>query len=724
MPLVEKVEGLLGQMTLREKIGQMLQLVEYMSGVEAVADGSWGDSSLGSVLYSGGLPSVGSLRERSARLQRAARRHRLGIPLLIGVDAVHGHAQARGTTVFPHNIGLGCARNESLARLLAEATSLEVAACGINWVFGPCVAAAQDDRWGRTYEAFSSDTELVSRLGEAQVRGLQESPTPVAACAKHLAADGATQHGRDQGDAVLSEAELQAHLRPYRAAVQAGALTVMVSFSSINGRPAHGNRWLVTQFLKRELGFEGLVVSDWGGINKLPGSAEQQFAAGINAGIDLVMLPGTNAPGTWNQATSGPWRAFVDSVERSVKTGRISLERIDAAVRRVLRVKGKLGLLAADAGGTAALRPPSSKHLAAAAAAEPKQLAPLVRSKWHRALAEEAAAHSAVLLKHDGALPLSPTASVLVACRGGRSLGRQMGGWSLSWQGTTRDEGLGTNVYDGFRARAGRAGCKACVSFSERGDADSGDVAIAVVSEDPYAEGVGDRARSPVPMHGADHACLDNLMKRRSSRPVILVAISGRPVDISEFDRRSSVIIASFVPGSEGGSAIASLVYGDRPFKGRLCRAWGEHWSLGFGLRLEPPPAAPPPPQEPSPPKVPVFRLLRPAPPPPPPPPSPPPPSPPPPPPSDPASVSSSSAAVAPSDAAPPKTKTPPPPPAPPPPPPPPPSPPPPPPPPVGKRRAATRPERRNHARLFVFSRCRCGCSLFSSPLSPTPPSR
>ena len=193
MPLVEKVEGLLGQMTLREKIGQMLQLVEYMSGVEAVADGSWGDSSLGSVLYSGGLPSVGSLRERSARLQRAARRHRLGIPLLIGVDAVHGHAQARGTTVFPHNIGLGCARNESLARQLAEATSLEVAACGINWVFGPCVAAAQDDRWGRTYEAFSSDVELVSRLGEAQVRGLQESPTPVAACAKHLAADGATE---------------------------------------------------------------------------------------------------------------------------------------------------------------------------------------------------------------------------------------------------------------------------------------------------------------------------------------------------------------------------------------------------------------------------------------------------------------------------------------------------------------------------------------------------
>ena len=363
-----------------------------------------------------------------------------------------------GAVIFPHNIGLGCTRDASLVERVARATAEEVAATGIDWTFSPCIAVARDERWGRTYESFGETPELVSEMAAAAVRGTQ--PT-ILACAKHYLADGGTAGGRDQGDAQMDEATLRAiHLPGYRAAVAAGVGSVMASFSSWNGQKMHGHRYLITDVLKGELGFQGFVVSDWAGIDQLPGDYASDVETSINAGIDMVMVPDR-------------YPEFVATLKSLVQSGRVPQARIDDAVRRILRQKIALGLW--------------EKPYA------DRALLPQVGSDAHRQVGREAVRKSLVLLKNEGrVLPLSKmTRRIHVAGRNADDLGNQCGGWTITWQGGSGAITTGTTILQGIRA--GVLG-GASVTYSRDGSgAEGADVGVVVIGETPYAEGVGDR---------------------------------------------------------------------------------------------------------------------------------------------------------------------------------------------------------------------------------------
>ena len=527
------VENLLAQMTVEEKVGQMAQAERTYLGAESDIR----DYLLGSVLSGGGsAPPVNtpsSWADMYDRYQSFALATRLRIPLLYGIDAVHGHNNVRGAVFFPHNIGLGCTRNAALVEEVARITAEEVVATGIRWTFSPCIAVPRDERWGRTYEGFGETPELASMMAPAAVRGYRSG---ILACAKHYLADGGTSRGRDQGDASITEAELRAiHLPGYRAAVEAGVGSIMVSFSSWNGVKMHANRHLLTEVLKGELGFQGFLVSDWGAIDQLPGNYADQIQTAINAGLDMVMVPGR-------------YREFTATLRSLVASGRVPQSRIDDAVARILRQKVRLGLFE---------RPMADRSRAGD-----------VGGAAHRAVARDAVRQSLVLLKNQGrTLPIPKTAvRIHVAGRSMDDIGNQCGGWTISWQGTSGAITPGTTILQAIRSTSPTT----TVTTSLDGSGAAGaDVAVVVVGEAPYAEGLGDRSDLAL---GADDVAVVERVKR-AGVPTVVVLVSGRPLIIDRALALSDAFLAAWLPGTEG-QGVADVLFGDFSPSGKLSHSW------------------------------------------------------------------------------------------------------------------------------------------------------
>ena len=546
LPVDERVEDLLGRMELADKVGQMTQGERSVATPDVVRD-----LRLGSVLSGGGsVPDPNTAQgwaDMVDALQEGALATPLGIPVLYGTDAVHGHNNLVGATVFPHNIGLGATRDPDLVERIGRATAAEVAASGAQWTFAPCVCVVRDDRWGRSYESFGEAPEIavgmtsvITGLQGATLGGDDEEGPFVLATAKHYLADGGTAGGVDQGDATVGEAELrEIHLPPFEAAVERGVGSVMVSFSSWRGDKLHGHRYLITDVLKDELGFEGFVVSDWAGIDQLDGRegfTRAEVAEAVNAGVDMIMVP-------------YEVEELVAALTAAVEAGDVPLERVDDAVRRILTVKVRMGLFEhpfADRSG-----------------------ADVVGSDEHRALAREAVAASQVVLTNDGALPLEPGARVLVAGSNADDVGHQSGGWTVTWQGVSGDALPGTTVLEGLREVLGEEAVTA-LAPGGRIDADEHDVAVVVVGETPYAEFEGDRPDGVV-LSEADLATLEAV--RATGLPTVLVVVSGRPMDITAQLDWVDAAVAAWLPGSEGGG-VADVLAGVVDPTGTLPVSW------------------------------------------------------------------------------------------------------------------------------------------------------
>jgi beta-glucosidase len=546
----KKVDALLAQMTLDEKIGQMVQVDS--SGLKDKADVQ--KYFLGSVL-SGGTsdPPAGNTAQDWLKFvdgfQGQALQTRLKIPLLYGIDAVHGHNNVDGATVFPHNIGLGATHDPKLVERAGRVTAEELAGTGIRWTFAPCVTVPQNARWGRTYEGYSDKPALVSELGVAAVRGFQgktlsSAPSSVLACAKHFIGDGGTTNGIDQGNVIGDEAALRKlFLPPYRAAVKAGAGSIMVSYSSWNGVKMHGNKYLLTDVLKGELGFRGFLVSDWAAIDQLSPDYPRDIEQSINAGLDMIMIP--NGPGKANNYVE-----FINDLKELVAAGRVPQSRIDDAVRRILRVKFQMGLFentATDPALTAAVGSPE-----------------------HRAIARQSVRESLVRLKNQNrALPLSKNIKHLaVVGPGADDLGMQCGGWTVDWQGghgnVTRG---GTTLLAAIRQTVSSA---TQVTFSpDASSLEGADAIIAVVGESPYAEGRGDR--QTLTLSAADTALVAKA--KAAGAPVIAVLYSGRPLELGAALADSDAFVAAWLPGSEG-LGLTDVLFGDYKFTGKLPRSW------------------------------------------------------------------------------------------------------------------------------------------------------
>jgi len=534
----ERVSDLLSEMTLEEKVGQMTQIER--SSIEQT---TIKDYFLGSVL-SGGGSTPGDQPEDWADMydgfQEQALATRLEIPIIYGVDAVHGHNNLRGAVIFPHNIGLGCTRNAELMREIARITALETAATGIDWTFSPAIPVVLDERWGRTYESYGETAELAQIIGRAAIEGYQGNDLShgetIAACAKHFIGDGGTQNGTDQGNTNVSEAELRSiHLPGYVDAIEADVATVMASYSSWNGTKVHGSSYLLTDVLKEELGFEGFVISDWGAIDQIPGDYSSDVERAINAGIDMVMVPHN-------------YELFISTLLQLVRNDRVSEERIDDAVSRILKVKFELGLF----------EDPMTD----------RSLIDEIGSQPHRDVARQAVRESLVLLKNESSLlPLAKTTNIHLSGKNAADLGHQMGGWSIWWQGGSGDITEGTNIREGFESLS-----TGSVSYSRTGSGASGsgaDVAIAVIGETPYAEGAGDS--DDLRLSSEDVQVVQRL--KATGKPVIVIIVSGRPLIIDEILEDADAIVAAWLPGTEG-DGVAEVIFGDYSPKGVLSISW------------------------------------------------------------------------------------------------------------------------------------------------------
>ena len=554
-PIEERVNDLLSRMTLDEKIGQMTQAENNSITPEDAAK-----YLVGSVLTGGdGISQNNTLPEWAARVksyQDAALKTRLGIPLLYGIDSIHGMAHVNGATVFPHDIGLGATHDAELVRKIGQATAEEMLAAGVPWNFAPTVTVPQDIRWGRTYEGFSEDTALVTQLSSAYIEGFQAGvKTPsgqtlyAGATAKHYIGDGGTTFGTstqnifkpfllDQGDMRLDEAAVRSlFLPPYQKAVQDGVLSVMVSFSSWNGTKMHADKHAITDILKGELRFQGFVVSDWGGIDQIDSDYEKAVITSINAGVDMNMVP-------------YDYRRFIDGMKDAVGKGAIPQSRIDDAVRRILRAKMELGLFEHPYGDPA--------------------LAETVGSQAHRELARQAVRESLVLLKNDNAaLPIAKDApSIFVAGSNADSVGSQLGGWSLTWQGSTTAEVSGaTSILEAIKAAVAPG---TTVTYEQNGQfTGNADIGIVVVGEEPYAEGVGDNAN--LSLSAQDINAITNT--RAHVKKLVVVIVSGRPMVITEQFQVADAWVAAWLPGSEG-EGVTDALFGDAPFTGKLPYTW------------------------------------------------------------------------------------------------------------------------------------------------------
>ena len=477
--------------------------------------------------------------------QTAALATPLAIPLIYGVDAVHGHNNVNGATMFPHNIGLGATRDPALVQSIGRAVAEEVSGTGIDWDFAPCLCVARNDRWGRTYESFGERPDLVSSMATI-ITGLQGSSLAasgsVMATAKHYMGDGGTTGGVDQGNTQLSEADLRAiHLPPFQAAVQRGVGAVMISFSSWNGVKMHGNDFLINGVLKGELGFSGFVISDWNGIDQIDGQlgfTAAEVRTAVNAGIDMVMVPDA-------------WQSFLSMLRAEVVAGRVTMARIDDANRRILTKKFELGLFE---------RPLTDRSFTGT-----------VGNAAHRALARQAVRQSLVLLKNAGnVLPLAVANNrIFVAGKTADNIGNQSGGWTISWQGGSGTTTAGTSILQGIRNTVPSS---TIVTYNPTGAGidSSYRVAIAVIGETPYAEGAGDRTGS-MSLDAADLSALSTL--RAAGVPVVVVLVSGRPLDIAAELAGWSALVAAWLPGTEG-QGVADILFGVAQPTGKLPMTW------------------------------------------------------------------------------------------------------------------------------------------------------
>lgn len=558
----QRIDRLVARMSLEQKVGQLIQ-----ADIGAIQPSDLAQYPLGSILAGGNSGPGGNERSTAAdwnRLVRAFRaaslangKNGVAIPIIFGVDAVHGHNNIPNATVFPHNIGLGAARDADLIRRIGAATAKEIAASGIEWTFAPTLAVPQDARWGRTYEGYSSDPALVASYSAAMVEGLQGqlvagkplANDKVAATAKHFLADGGTYNGIDQGDARMGEAELvRLHAAGYPVAIDAGALTVMASFSSWNGIKHHGNRSLLDDVLKQRMGFDGFIVGDWNAHGQVPDCTVTSCPASINAGLDMFMAPDS-------------WKDLYRNTLAQARDGTIPLPRIEDAVRRILRVKVKLGLLDDPMRERADY--------------------PAIGSPAHLALAREAVAKSMVLLKNNGSvLPIKPGAKVLVTGPGADDMAMQNGGWTVSWQGTDvtkADFTNGQTIWQGLDAAVREAGGRATLSpdgsFSAKPD-----VAVVVFGENPYAEMQGDVPTLDYQPTGAKDLALLRKLKGQGI-PVVAVFLSGRPMFASPEINAADAFVAAWLPGTQG-SGVADVLVSRRngtpvrDFTGTLSFAW------------------------------------------------------------------------------------------------------------------------------------------------------
>ncbi|MBB5519992.1 glycoside hydrolase family 3 protein [Amphiplicatus metriothermophilus] len=559
-----RVAALLAGMTVEEKVGQIIQadiasiepadLLTYRLGsiLNGANSAPGGDNHAPASAY---LALADAFYEASVDPAGGA----AAIPVLWGTDAVHGHNNIVGATIFPHNIGLGAARDPDLIREIGRVTAREMQATGMDWTFAPTLAVARDDRWGRTYESYSEDPEIVAEYAAAMVEGLQGAlgtadflrGEHVIATAKHFLGDGGTKGGVDQGDNPATEEALRdIHAAGYPPAIAAGVQTVMASFNSWRGEKLHGHRSLLTDILKGRMGFDGFVVGDWNGHGQVEGCTNDSCAPVVNAGVDMVMAPDS-------------WRALYRNTLEQVRSGEISTARLDDAVRRILRVKVRYGLFER---GRPSGRPNAGDFS-------------LLGAPAHRALARRAVRESLVLLKNNGGLlPLDPRGRILVAGDGAHNIPKQCGGWTITWlgEGNVNDDfPNGQSIYDGLREAIEAAGGQAILSEDGRWR-EKPDAAIVVFGENPYAEFQGDRRH----LDFEDEAPL-RLMRRLKGEgvPVVAVFFSGRPLYVNPEINAADAFVAAFLPGTEGGGVADVLLR--RPdgavnhdFTGRLSFSW------------------------------------------------------------------------------------------------------------------------------------------------------
>ncbi len=581
-----RISALIARMSIEEKVGQTVQ-----ADISSVTPADARTYHLGSILNGGNSAPGGNefappqewlaLADAFYDASVDTSGGRVAIPIIWGTDAVHGHSNIVGATLFPHNIGLGAARNPDLIEAIGRATALEIRATGMEWTFAPTVTVPQDFRWGRAYEGYSSDPALVTSYVERMIRGLQGPATNsnmlagpyVLASTKHFLADGGTFEGRDQGDARISETVLRdVHGAPYVPAIEQGVGSIMVSYSSWNGVKMTGNRSLLNDVLKERMNFDGFIVSDWNGHGQVPGCTNTDCPEAINAGLDMYMAPDS-------------WRDLWHSLVAQARSGEVPMARLDDAVRRVLRQKMRLGLFEAGR--------PSSRRYAGDWG--------LLGHADHRVIARQAVRESLVLLKHQGGvLPLRPGSHIMVAGDGADDIGRQSGGWTLTWQGTGVNNSHfpgATSIWGGIdaavRAAGGTTELTGDGQFTRRPDA-----AIVVFGETPYAEFQGDISSQQLrPELTAPFATMQRLQAQ--GIPVIAVMVTGRPLFINPVLNSADAVVVAWLPGSEGGGIADLLITGrdGRPrfdFRGTLPASWPATaradgpvlYPFGHGLRL------------------------------------------------------------------------------------------------------------------------------------------
>ncbi|KAF7067692.1 hypothetical protein CFC21_073547 [Triticum aestivum] len=561
-PVEDRVADLLGRMTLAEKIGQMTQIERLVATPDVLRD-----NFIGSLLSGGGsVPRKGATAKEWQNMvdgfQRACMSTRLAIPMIYGIDAVHGQNNVYGATIFPHNVGLGATRDPYLVKRIGEATALEVRATGIQYAFAPCIAVCRDPRWGRCYESYSEDRRIVQSMTEL-IPGLQgdvpknftsgmpfvAGKNKVAACAKHFVGDGGTVDGINENNTIINrEGLMNIHMPAYKNAMDKGVSTVMISYSSWNGVKMHANQDLVTGYLKDTLKFKGFVISDWEGIDRIttPAGSDYSYSvkASILAGLDMIMVPNN-------------YEQFISLLTGHVNSGVINMSRIDDAVTRILRVKFTMGLF-------------ENPY------ADPAMMEQLGKQE-HRDLAREAARKSLVLLKNGKTpsdaplLPLPKKApKILVAGSHADNLGYQCGGWTIEWQGDTGRTTVGTTILEAVKAAVDPS---TVVVFAENPDAEfvkggGFSYAIVAVGEHPYTETKGDNLNLTIPEPG-----LSTVQAVCGAVRCATVLISGRPVVVQPLLAASDALVAAWLPGSEG-QGVTDALLGDYGFTGKLPRTW------------------------------------------------------------------------------------------------------------------------------------------------------
>jgi beta-glucosidase len=591
-----RIDDLLKRMTVEEKVGQIIQ-PEWKS----ISPAEVAQYHIGSIENGGGAVPGGNkhssvqdwvnLIEPYYDSSVDPARNRVIIPLIWASDAVHGHNNVYGATLFPHNVGLGAAHDPDLIRRIGEVTAAEVRSTGMDWSFAPTIAVARDDRWGRTYESYSEHPKIVAQYAAAMVTGLEGAGSTfldkdhVISTAKHFLGDGSTDGGRDQGDSLASEADLiRLHAAGYTQAINAGTQSIMASYNSWHGLKMHANKVLMTDVLKGRMGFDGFIMGDWNAHGQIPGCTNADCAQAFNAGLDIF-----NAP----QA----WKALYANLVREVNDGTIPTARLDDAVRRILRVKMRMGVFD---------EPAPDKR--------PNTYRP-IGTVSHRSVAREAVRESLVLLKNNGVLPIKPNATVLIAGDGADNIAMQTGGWTLSWQGADNgpnDFPGATSIYGGLKAAIDAAGGQAL--FSPDGTLpQKADVAIVVFGETPYAEFAGDQ--SEVALHHDNVESLELIKKLKAQgMPVTAVMLSGRALYVNPQINAADAFVAAWLPGSEG-EGIADVLTGKVDFRGKLSFSWPRRpdqtplnvgdakydpqFAYGYGLSYAVPAQTPPLPEVP-----------------------------------------------------------------------------------------------------------------------------